>query len=46
MAPGDPLRYEDDPGFAAFCRKVGLPAPDSLAALRLSHSNVRYWESR
>jgi hypothetical protein len=21
------LRYQDDPRFAAFCRKVGLPTP-------------------
>ena len=25
------LRYKDDPRFAAFCRKVGLPAPGDVA---------------
>ncbi len=28
------LRYKDDPGFAAFCRKVGLPTPAEVAARR------------
>ncbi len=26
------LRYEDDPRFAAFCRRVGLPVPGEAAA--------------
>jgi len=26
------LRYKDDPRFAAFCRKVGLPVPGEAAA--------------
>jgi len=26
------LRYKDDPRFAAFCRKVGLPTPAEIAA--------------
>jgi hypothetical protein len=26
------LRYKDDPRFAAFCRKVGLPVPGEVAA--------------
>lgn len=26
------LRYKDDPRFAAFCRKVGLPVPDDTPA--------------
>jgi hypothetical protein len=26
------LRYKDDPRFAAFCRKVGLPAPGKTPA--------------
>ena len=26
------LRYKDDPRFAAFCRKVGLPTPAEVAA--------------
>jgi hypothetical protein len=26
------LRYKDDPCFAAFCRKVGLPAPSEAPA--------------
>jgi TolB-like protein/cytochrome c-type biogenesis protein CcmH/NrfG len=26
------LRYKDDPRFAAFCQKVGLPTPDEVAA--------------
>ena len=26
------LRYEDDPRFAAFCRKVGLPVPGETPA--------------
>ena len=25
------LRYKDDPRFAAFCRKVGLPTPAEVA---------------
>ena len=25
-------RYKDDPRFAAFCRKVGLPVPGQAAA--------------
>jgi hypothetical protein len=28
------LRYKDDPRFAAFCRKVGLPVPGDAAADR------------
>jgi TolB-like protein/Tfp pilus assembly protein PilF len=28
------LRYKDDPRFAAFCRKVGLPTPAEVAAHR------------
>jgi hypothetical protein len=26
------LRYKDDPRFAAFCRKVGLPVPGETSA--------------
>ena len=26
------LRYKDDPRFAAFCRKVGLPVPGEASA--------------
>jgi hypothetical protein len=26
------VRYKDDPRFAAFCRKVGLPAPKKATA--------------
>jgi hypothetical protein len=26
------LRYKDDPRFAAFCRKVGLPTPAEVEA--------------
>lgn len=29
------LRYRDDPRFAAFCRKVGLPASTDAVAMRL-----------
>ena len=28
------LRYKDDPRFAAFCRKVGLPIPGEASALK------------
>jgi hypothetical protein len=28
------LRHKDDPRFAAFCRKVGLPVPGEGARLR------------
>ena len=28
------LRYKNDPRFAAFCRKVGLPTPGEVAAHR------------
>jgi hypothetical protein len=30
------LRYKDDPRFAAFCRKVGLPVPGDAAARKSS----------
>jgi TolB-like protein/Tfp pilus assembly protein PilF len=30
------LRYKDDPRFAAFCRKIGLPVPGSAAAVKAS----------
>jgi hypothetical protein len=26
------MRYKDDPRFAAFCRKVGLPTPAKVEA--------------
>jgi hypothetical protein len=28
------LRYKDDPRFAAFCRKVGLPVPREASAYK------------
>jgi hypothetical protein len=28
------LRYKDDPRFAAFCRKVGLPVPGEASAVK------------
>jgi hypothetical protein len=30
------LRFKDDPRFAAFCRKVGLPVPGNAAAVKAS----------
>jgi len=30
------LRFKDDPRFAAFCRKIGLPVPGSAAAVKAS----------
>jgi TolB-like protein/Tfp pilus assembly protein PilF len=30
------LRFKDDPRFAAFCRKVGLPVPGNAAAIKAS----------
>ena len=30
------LRFKDDPRFAAFCRKIGLPVPGSAAAAKAS----------
>jgi hypothetical protein len=30
------LRFKDDPRFAAFCRKVGLPVPGEASAVKSS----------
>ena len=30
------LRFKEDPRFAAFCRKIGLPVPGNAAAAKAS----------
>jgi hypothetical protein len=30
------LRFKEDPRFAAFCRKIGLPVPGNAAAVKAS----------
>jgi hypothetical protein len=37
------LRYKDDPRFAAFCRKVGLPVPEEARRTTARRNlNVRF----